>query len=486
MSSTDPLLKAIQRGDRNCPDGANLARLGELARAAGSTAPADLRDRVLRAIERDTAEDLDADAAVDRWVEGAADPQLARLRSLTHGQPRQVDLRDRVRRAIAPASIRLTPQQAEKTGRRWRLIAAIAAAHVAAVLIFTTIADDKPTGTAIGGTATTVRKPDSATITAPDWERLRERGGDVLAPRRSNLARETARADAGLGDTAAPIGRMLAWLIARQDTVSGRIASATGVSGDRAIAGQALAALALLGEGAGDQTRLSRARLALGPVASAMAGAEPLSPASLSVCTLALVEGALVTRDPELQLTAKAALLRLTREMPGSPHEGGLAGLAWLALETAETGQLEPPRGAVEAARNRIARPLPSVDADAGRLGLAAYARIVFGLGAQDGTRAQLTALAANPPAADREGRTDPLAWFLAGLAIHANGGPDWTAWAKGLRASLVPRLVLDGPALAHMPADAVRHAAGDDVLATALAVLALQAPYRYAVPAAE
>jgi hypothetical protein len=483
--STDPLLKAIQRGDRNCPDGANLARLGELARAAGATAPADLRDKVLRAIERDAAEDLDADAAVDRWVDGAADPQLERLRSLTHAQPRPVDLRDRVRRAIAPASIRLTPQQAERTGRRWRLIAAIAAAHVAAVLIFTSIADDKPTGTAVGTTAATTRKPD-ATVTAPDWEHLRERGGDVLAPRRSNLARETARADAGLGDTAAPVGRMLAWLIARQDAVSGRIASAPGISGDRAIAGQALAALALLGEGAGDQTRLSRARLALGPVASAMAGAEPLSPAALSACALALVEGALITRDPELQLTAKAALLRLTREMPGSPHEGGLAGLAWLALETAETGQLAPPRGAVEAARNRIARPLPPGDADTGRLGLAAYARIIFGLGAEDGTRAQLAALGANPPAADREGRTDPLGWFLAGLAVHAGGGPDWTAWAKGLRSSLVPRLVADGPALAHMPADAVRHANGDDVLATALAVLALQAPYRYAVPAAD
>lgn len=485
MSSTDPLLKAIQRGDRNCPDGANLARLGELARAAGATAPADLRDRVLQAIERDTAEDLDADAAVDRWVEGGADAQLARLHGLTHGQPRPVDLRDRVRRAIAPASLRLSPQQAERTGRRWRLIAAIAAAHVAAVLVFTSIADDKPTGTAVNTTtAATTRKPD-ATITAPDWEHLRERGGDVLAPRRSNLARETARADAGLGDTAAPVGRMLAWLIARQDPVSGRIAS-PGVSNDRAIASQALAALALLGEGAGDQTRLSRARLALGPVAAAMAGSEPLSPAALSACALALVEGALVTRDQELQLTAKAALLRLTREMPGCPHEGGLAGLAWLALEAAETGRLGPPRGAVEAARNRIARPLPAGDADSGRLGLAAYARMVFGLGAQDGTRAQLKALAANPPAADREGRTDPLGWFLAGLAVHAGGGPDWTTWATGLRASLVPRLVTDGPALAHMPADAVRHAAGDDVLATALAVLALQAPYRYAVPAAE
>jgi hypothetical protein len=53
------------------------------------------------------------------------------------------------------------------------------------------------------------------------------------------------------------------------------------------------------------------------------------------------------------------------------------------------------------------------------------------------------------------------------------------------LRASIPPRLVPSGPSQARLPADSVRFAGGDEVLATALGVLALQAPYRYAVPAA-
>ena len=51
------------------------------------------------------------------------------------------------------ASLRLTPQQAERTGRRWRMIAAIAAAHVAAVLLVVTISDQRPQGRGIGSSA---------------------------------------------------------------------------------------------------------------------------------------------------------------------------------------------------------------------------------------------------------------------------------------------------------------------------------------------
>lgn len=479
--STDPLLRAIARGDANCPDGANLARLGALTRAAGNPAHGDLRDRVRQSLAEAEQDDADAGPAIDRWLDGGADPALDRLRRTmaAAGAPRRADLRDRVRRAIAPASLRLSPQQAERTGRRWRLVAAIAAAHVAAVLLVITISDAKPGGRAGGGgtmaAATATRSAD------PGSEGPRPTGVDILAARRNELVRETARADARLGDTAPAVGRMLAWLIARQDPVSGRIVAG---SDDRAVAAQALAALALLGEGGGDLTRLARARLALGPVAAAMAGVEPLSPAALSACALALTEGALVTEDPELQLTARAALLRLTREMPGRPHEGGLAGLGWLALETASLGGLPVPSGSLESARLRIARPLPAPDADAGRVGLAAYARIVLGMRTQDSTRLQLDELAARPPHADADGRIDPLAWFLAGLAVHAGGGPGWSAWADGLRSSILPRLAADGAATAHIPAASVRHAGGDDVLATALGVLALQAPYRYAVPA--
>jgi hypothetical protein len=483
--STDPLLKAIARGDANCPDGVNLARLGALTRAAGAVPgrQRDLRASVARALDAtDGREDEDS---VARWVDGGADPALDRLRGvLAHGgSPRRVDLRDRVRRALAPASLRMTPQQAERTGRRWRLVAAIAAAHVAAILLFTTLSDRRdPSGNGPAAPRAASNQTTSA-LQAPSWERLYQQGGDLLAPRRSELARETARAEARLGDTAPAVGRLVAWLIAHQDERSGRISAGSGIDGDRMIAAQALAALALLGEGAGDQTRLARARLALGPVAAAMAGAEPIGPAALSAAALALVEGALVTRDPELELTARAGLLRLTRELPGRPHEGGLAGLGWLAIEAAAAGGLETPRGALEAARNRIAKPLPHLAADQGRLGLAAYARQTLGLGTQVSARDQVKALASQPPALDAAGRADPLAWFLSGLAVHAEGGPAWGTWAAGLSSALLPVLANEGAGLARLPAERMRYADGDDVLATAAAILALQVPYRYAVP---
>ena len=59
-SSSDPLLRAVVRGDPNCPDGANLAKLGALARAAGAARPADLSSRVLEAIDQSGAGDAEA------------------------------------------------------------------------------------------------------------------------------------------------------------------------------------------------------------------------------------------------------------------------------------------------------------------------------------------------------------------------------------------------------------------------------------------
>lgn len=486
--STDPLLRAIARGDPNCPDGANLARLGELTRRAGGVpGHRDLRAGVAAALDATPADDQDD--AVDAQVEGsAADPALARLRELVRAQrPRRADLRERVRRAIAPASIRLTPQQASATSRRWRIVAAIAAAHVAAFLLFTTISDQSdPSGNGSGGTiANRAVHRDPVTVAtaakAATWDELRSGGGDLLALRRDADVREAVRADAGLGGTAQAVAGCVNWLLTRQDPVSGRIGTAA--SGDRAVAVQALAALALLGEGGGDQTRLARARLALGPVAAAMAGSTPLSPAALGASALALVEGALVTGDGEVRLQARGALLRLARELPGRPGEGGLAGLGWLALEAAAAARIEVPRGSLDAARERIASPLPGERGDLGRIGLAAYARMISGQRNDADTRQQLARLAAVHPSADAGNRVDALGWFMAGLALREDGGPAWRSWTEGLSASLLPRIVPAGPGLARVDTGSVRFADGDDgdVLATATAVLALQAPYRYA-----
>lgn len=481
-NGTDPLLKAIARGDPNCPDGANLARLGELARRASAPAGRDLRDRVRAALAAADGADADDGAGIDAMVDGTAtDPALARLGGLVRGiAPRKVDLRDRVRRSIAPASLRISPQQAAATGRRWRIIAAIAAVHVAAILLITAIAGQHAgqgdgTGTATAPDRTIATKE----VRADSWAELRDKHGDLLAPRRDAGIREVARADAGLSATAPAVARMSAWLIAHQDPASGRIA--TTATGERAIAIQSLAALALLGEGLGDQTRLDHARRALGPVAAAMAGTEQLGPQALGAASLALVEGALVTGDPELRLQAQAGLWRLARELPGRPGEGGLAGLGWLALETAETAGLATPPKAVDAARARIALPEPSDAAGPGRLGLTAFAGMV--LGQRQQAAPLIARLATTVPGRDANGCIDSLSWFLCGLAVNAEGGQAWRGWAEGLVRTVPPLVVADGPATGHVPAAAVRFAEGadGDVLATSATLLALQAPYRYA-----
>ncbi len=480
--SSDPLLKAIARGDPHCPDGQRLVRLGELTRRAAQNPRVDLRDRVRAALSNAADPQITAETDIDRFTDGqTSDPALARLQNLVRDiKPRRADLRDRVRQAISRSSLRLTPQQAAETGRRWRLIAAIAAAHVAAILLFTTLSN-RDDGLGISAETFAGQRDHvvPVTTTATSWERLRLNHDDLLAPRRDEVQRELARNRAGLGTTAPAVSRMVAWLIAHQDPVSGRIGEPC--VGERGIAIQALAALALLGEGGGDQTRLVRARLALGPVAAAMAGSEPLGPQALAASALALVDGALVTKDPALYLQAQAGLLRLTREMPSRPGEGGLAGLGWLALEAAEASSIPTPTGALEAARNRMARPLPFTIDSVGRVGLSAYARIVLGQRETDEVNAGLAQLAANPPTPADE-RLDVLSWCLAGLALHEGGGPAWTTWANGLTRTIPARLIPEGVGMARMPASAVRHSDGinGDALATAAAIIALQTPYRY------
>lgn len=486
--SSDPLLRAVAHGDEHCPDGRNLARMGALVRAAAPRAHADLRDRVRDALGEASRVDGDGadDTAIERWLAGAPDAALDRLGALARaasGQPRQADLRDRVRRAIAPASLRLTPSQAAAAGRRWRLVAAIAAVHVAAILLFTSLDGRQAEASAPGAHAGRHRSDSGGQAAMPSWDELRRAGGDVLAPRRTSATREEARADAHLAASAGTVAGLVTYLIAGQDPVSGRFAI-TVHDRDRALATQALAALALLGEGGGDRTRLDRARLALLPVAAAIADPEPIAPSALGAAALALVEGALVSREPSLSAPARDGLSRLIRELPGRPHEGGLAGLGWLAIEVAAAGGMEVPPNVIAAARDRIVRPLPGADADCGRTGLAAYARQVSGAGGSDEAAALIGRLAATPPQTDASGRADPLAWFLAGLALHAEGGPAWRAWAAGLNATLLPLVRDAGPGQLRIAAEAVRHADGDPVLATALGVLAMQVPYRYAIPA--
>jgi hypothetical protein len=244
------------------------------------------------------------------------------------------------------------------------------------------------------------------------------------------------------------------------------------------VAVQSLAALALLGEGAGDGTRLAAARRGLAPIAHAVATGRLLGGTALGAAALALVEGAVLFDDAALRREAAAALVRFTREMPGHPGEAGLNGLGWLAIEVAGATGIELPGQALEAARRRLAREVPATT-DLGRIGLAAYARLINGQRGADSTDRLLSLLAAQAPVADAQQRIDPLSWLFAALALREGGGPAWTAWAARIESAVAASLVVDGTATAHVPAGRVRHA-DSDTLATALATLVLQAPYRY------
>nr|MBA3687209.1 hypothetical protein [Planctomycetota bacterium] len=144
-------------------------------------------------------------------------------------------------------------------------------------------------------------------------------------------------------------------------------------------------------------------------------------------------------------------------------------------------GGLTVPGRAYEIARQGLALRLPEIDADAGALGLAAFGRYVSGCGGNESTRSQVAQLARMLPEVDAAGRVDPLGWFFATLAMREAGGAPWTAWSTALRERLLPVFVLsDGRA--HVPAERVRFAAsaGGDVFATSVAIIDLQAPYRY------
>lgn len=426
--SGDPLLAAVQRGDPRCPDGRALAALGRLARAE-APAPVDLVPRVLAALPADGADD---GAAIDAWVAGAPCAPLDRLRQLRREllAPAPADLAPRVRAALGPRRWRPDAAAAARWAARLRVALAVAAVHVLALLLV--------------WTAPRAPEPEpsrAAAAAAPAWW----------------AARAAFRGDGSA------LPELLAWLRATQrddGTWPGPEATRT--------ARQAFAVLALCGEGAAADAAARRAARAL---AALPLDEGPLLPA----LALARVEAALAVREPRLAAAADAALVRLAAALPARAAQGGLGGLAWLALEAGAAAGHAVPALSLAEARRRVVWTEP-LDAEPVPWGLCALGRAWLGLAPPSGGDGVPL------PAPDDEGRLDPLRWALAGPGIVL--GPQGRAWLAALERALTPQLVADG-AGRHLPAARARHAAGDAVLATAWAALALQAPRRYRPAAA-
>jgi hypothetical protein len=537
-SDSDPLLRAVADGDPNCPDGRMLSALGDLFRrhAQPPNETDDLSADILAKLKDVEHADVNEIDAIDAFYDGAADgsatnthadPTLDRLAGLARSVgPRRVDVTNAVLRRIRAssrlASVLGTDDERETVdGRsRWRIISAVIAGHVAALLAFaifqigfhagqetpvdgTTLAVIGDDSTADGQGGTIAGNRNGLNLKAPElppnlpatWGDIRGLGTDLFLLRRFPELRSNARQLFGMQASETSVARSVAWIRGRLDAKTGTFtagddaSNVTNTHDERALATHALATLVLLGEGLGDKAHsadtrrsLDWLRIRLGDTELAGDGSGTdhaftgLSQVTSGLVSLALVEGALLYGDLGLRSVAESTLTTLDRGLPMQAGAAGLGGFTLLALETAQQGGMRVPGRLLQQARRSLARSLPTQDADAGRVGLAAFARYIYGLGGNSSTRLQVGQLGNMLPGSTA-GRPDPLGWFFATLALREADGSDWQKWAGALEGQLVPLVQADG----HVTADTIRYGeTGGDVFATSLVVLNLQAPYRY------
>lgn len=488
---SDPLLRAVARGDANCPDGQALARLGKLIRAEGAGS-GDLRERVGQRLAIDEAQATTDDGErIDRHFDREqAEPEFERLSNLVRLlQPAPADLRDRVRRQLRN-SMRLAPVTSEtpvssralasrnlERGRLFRIVLGLAAVVVAAVMLTqhrqTTLSED--TGAWITAKP---HQPSLPEALPEDWNQLRGAGFDLFALRRSPEQRAAARTRYGMERSSNAVACGLRWLLAQQhpDGSFGpsEIPPADEKNADTDTARQALATLALLGEGSGPTTTDKERLAAAGRALAALRVPPTCGPVPRALATLARVEGALL--GVAEQRLAEAALVDLAANLPTDPGTAGLGGFALLAVETARQADMQVPPRLLEHSRKTLGRQLPTNDHDVGRLGLAAFARLVLGYRENPSTANLVESLNSQRPT---PAAGDALGWFFATLALREVGGSTWDGWNAALQTSLIETFVDAGPGLAQVPMTAVRYAP-DDIFATSISVLDLQAAYRY------
>ncbi len=551
MNDSDPLLRAVADGDPNCPDGRTLAALGDLFRrhAAPPGEANDLSADILARLSdiADADSGMSDQESIDAFYDGddhsqVADPQLDRLSALARSiGPRRVDLTAAIQRRIRASSRFATvfdkhanqenDQHEGLDGRgRWRIISAVIAGHVAALLAFaifeigfhagqdqhvdgTTLvksahdelrAGDRD-GNLIAGnsagnstgnsTGNSSGNRNGAPLNAPalppnlpnSWSDIRGLGTDLFLLRRFPELRANARPLFGMQASTASVSRGVTWIRSQLNPVNGTF-SVDGGNSERDLATHSLATLVLLGEGLGDKALSADTRKALdwlrvqlgdtkliGDDSGTEHALSGLSQVTSGLICLSLVEGALLYGDTDLRAIAEASLVTLDRGLPMQPGAAGLGGFTLLALETAQQGGLRVPERLLSQARRSLAIALPKQDADAGRVGLAAFAQYIYGLGSNNSTHQQISLL--NTLLPTTAGRADPLGWFFATLAMREADGADWQRWSSGLEAQLIPLVQADG----HVASNSIRYGeTGGDVFATSLVMLNLQVPYRY------
>ncbi|NRA37542.1 MAG: hypothetical protein HRU15_05340 [Planctomycetes bacterium] len=515
-SKQDPLWHALVEGDESCPDGQALAKLGQLLRhEAHSTASADFASRVLAASTQTSEDDL-VDAMYDGDQEAAAaaaDPGLAKLRKVTRSTgegPASVNLLPDVldglrrRRSQAPDSI-------EDNVTRWRIWSTVIFGHVAALITVTVlwsqfsaennIVEEMPQRIMHGSSETEssekklndqymdVQDLDHQVETALSnelpqrWSQLKGQAEALFVVRQNSALKKLYRSFYGSDGSQATVHAALSWLQAQQHK-NGSFAQDTARRSSRTLATHSLATLALLGEGINDSNRQNIIAACnflkewIDQDAVLVIGEENTnSEVAQGMAILSLIEASILLQDQELkQLCEKVIAANTLQHLQ---HNAGLNGYYLLALETAETAGIKVDNKTVLRMRQHIRSGMKQ-SKDLGKSGIHTFTRYINGFRDAE-MKKSLHIFAERLPRSDEQQRVDPISWFFPSLALREAGSIYWSNWNSSLQRELLSCFTYDNAKNhAWIPGKRVRHANGDAVFATAIALMNLQAAYRY------
>ena len=519
MSESDPIWRALATGDEACPDGQALSKLGALLRAETHVqATSDFSQRVLAAC----AEAGDEDALIDEYYDGnqrstvgAVDPGLDKLRRLARRGaqvPDPVDLLPDVMDNLHRHSARHEQSELDRV-TRLRIWATVIVGHVAAIITIVVLhgqvfnPQELITEQQYALLPNTqerllieqtkeridIEQLDRETSEAMAaglplrWSQIRGEPDVLFLLRQNNKLKELYRRYYGNDACKATLQAGLAWLRDQQQGDGSFLGAAfTGsADGSRALATQSLALLALMSDGiaAGEQEQIVRRGVSylqrwLDEDGQFVFDQRDLASSDVAVgmASLALVEAALLLADDELVLQAE---LVINRNLPAQRHmTAGLDGYFLLALETANVGNITVNSQDLSAIRGRARS--GSNAADMGHTGLMALTRYLYGYRDSKRLREQLDRMVETLPQLDQHQRCDPLQWFFPTLAIREAGGEEWKQWNTAMQRALLPCFHYNNISQqAWVPHQRVRYA-DNDVLATSLVLLNLQADHRY------
>ena len=525
MSDQDPIFRALAKGDKAMPDGDALSRLGSLLREGASTPqPVDLRSRIHAALQEED-EQLETsghqeqreveDAAIDAWYNGdraaavASDPLLERLGELIRESakpPRSPDLLPRVSAQVQRQKSSRRQTVVLDRVSRWRIWTAVVAGHAAAFIalaaIHVSVGRDSQQISPEMAESMLSQQPGYHRIVPsrmiPDggidsidewtlpqkWADLSPKPGYLFALRENTERKRQSRQDFAALSGAPAVHAMDAWLIGHVDD-QGSVIGLDGLDRNASFVARAAVLYALMGEGVDEPHRRQLVTNALASLTTDFLdqGAS-LDARTHCLSLLTVVEGASLLADDDLKAQAAVLLQRYGYHLSQGVEEGGLGGFGLLAVEIAALNNIPLPAGLRASVQRNVARPLPSDMADPARLGVAAYARQINGAGHALSTAQQLNTLMTHLPSPAEDGRLDLMAWYFPTLALREARDRRWVAWNQALEVTLQRSLHPVKTGGAYIAGDAMRYggqfSGAGDLTATAFAMMALQAPYRY------